>query len=66
MTSNSKRAGGTLDKFFIPLWDLSNKNHLQFNVIKVDTILYKYVCTKSIRVTIAEELPNISRIILTD
>jgi hypothetical protein len=27
------------------LWDLSNKNHSQFNLIKIDTILYKYVCT---------------------
>jgi hypothetical protein len=27
------------------VWDLSNKNHSQFNLIKIDSILYKYVCT---------------------
>jgi hypothetical protein len=27
------------------MWDLSNKNHSKFNLIKIDTILYKYVCT---------------------
>jgi hypothetical protein len=27
------------------LWDLSNKNHSQFNLIKIGTLLYKYVCT---------------------
>jgi hypothetical protein len=31
--------------FVLLMWDLSNKNHSQFNLIKIDTILYKYVCT---------------------
>jgi hypothetical protein len=27
------------------LWDSGNKNHSQFNLIKINTILHKYVCT---------------------
>jgi hypothetical protein len=31
------------------LWDLSNKNHSQFNLIKINTILYKYVCILNVK-----------------